>query len=117
MNNLDILILKKLSELYKTFHNYRKIVPKSDRFSIYERSENLILGVIELLIEAGYAVQNDKIVLLDKASVKLNILRMLIRLMKENHTFDTKKYVVLQEIIDDIGRQLGGWIRSSSTAR
>jgi hypothetical protein len=34
--------------------------------------------------------------------------------MKETKVFDLKKYTVLQEKIDEIGRMLGGWIRSSS---
>ncbi len=88
-------------------------MPKNDRFTIYERSENLILDVVELLIEAGYVARNNKVTILEHASVKLNTLRLLIRLMKESSTFDTKKYVTLQTIIDEIGRQLGGWIRSS----
>lgn len=111
MNNLDIPILKSSYKLYKTFYDYRKIVPKNARFSIYERSENLIVDIVELLLEAGYTRGSDKSIILEKASVKLNVLRFMIRLMKEADIFDTKKYVALQTIIDDIGRQLGGWIR------
>jgi hypothetical protein len=32
--------------------------------------------------------------------------------MKESKTLDIKKYTLLQEILDEIGRMLGGWIRS-----
>ncbi len=117
MNELDIPILKKSFELYKTFHEYRKGVPKSDRFSIYERAENIILALIELLIEAGYVTRTNKLTSLERASIKLNTLRLLVRLMKESRTFDTKKYVTLQEIIDEIGRMLGGWIRSTGVTR
>jgi hypothetical protein len=112
MNNDDIPILNKSYELYKLFHEYRKIVPKQDRFTIYERSENIILGTIELLLEASYGNKEQKAVLLGKASVKLNILRFLIRLMKETKTFDLKKYATIEIIIDEIGRMIGGWIRS-----
>ena len=51
MNEIDIPILKKAYDLYKTFHEYRKVVPKADRFTIYERSEHFILDTIELLID------------------------------------------------------------------
>ena len=44
--DLDIPILKKTCELYKTFHEYGRTVPKQDRFTIYERSENLLLDTI-----------------------------------------------------------------------
>ncbi|MEK9185094.1 MAG: four helix bundle protein [Patescibacteria group bacterium] len=113
MNDLDIPILKKTYELYSTFHEYRRIVSKADRFTIYERSENLIIDIIEFLLEAGYIKSNNKSIPLEKASGKLNTLRFLIRLMKETKTFDLKKYTILQAKIDEIGRMLGGWIRSS----
>lgn len=112
MNDSDIPILRKIHELYKTFHEYRILVPKHERFSTYERSENIIIDILEHILEASYAPKENKVLLLEKASVKLNILRFFIRLMKESRTFNLKKYTLLQGIIDEIGRMLGGWIRS-----
>lgn len=114
MNDTDIPILKKSFELYKTFHEYRRIIPKADRFTIYERSEHLIIDVIEGFLEAGYISRINKLTVLERASVKLNTLRFLIRLMRETKALDLKKYTKLQELIDEIGRMLGGWIRSTS---
>ncbi len=113
MNEIDIPIVKKAQELYSIFHEYRKVVPKSDRFTVYERGENLIVDIIELFFEAGYSKSGNKTIILEKASVKLNTLRFFIRLMKETRVFDIKKYTTLQGMIDEIGRMLGGWIRSS----
>jgi hypothetical protein len=113
MNDADIPILKKTYELYKLFHEYRKVVSKANRFTIYERCENLLIDIIEAFLEAGYAKTGNKVLILDKASVKLNALRLFIRLMKETHVIDMKKYLAIQEMIDEIGRMLGGWIRSS----
>jgi hypothetical protein len=114
MNDLDMPILKKSYDLYKTFHEYRRLVPKTDRFTIYERSEGVIIDVVECLIEAGYGQKDTKTALLEKASVKLNTFRFFIRLMKESKTIDSKKYIILQGIVDEIGRMLGGWIRSAA---
>ncbi len=113
MNDNDIPILKKAYDLYKIFHEYRKVVPKHDRHTIYERSERLILEIIESLFLAGYAKHTNKTATLEQVSAKLNLLRLLVRLMKDTKTLDSKKYVVLQEMIDEIGRMLGGWIRST----
>jgi hypothetical protein len=114
MNDIDIPILKKSYDLYKVFHDFRKIVPKAERFTVYERSENLIVDIMEFFLEAGYT-RSNKVVTLEKASVKLNTLRFFIRLMKETKSLDAKKYIILQEMIDEIGRMLGGWIRSASS--
>lgn len=115
MNDADVPILRKIHELYKTFHEYRVLVPKHERFSIYERSENAIVDILELILEASYVSKEKKLELLEKSSVKLNIVRFFIRLMKESKTLDMKKYTVLQVIVDEIGRMLGGWIRSTSS--
>jgi len=116
MNDIDIPILKKSYELYQIFHDYRKLVLKSDRFTIFERNEDIIVDIVELFLEAGYSksASVNKSVILEKASVKLNTLRFLIRLMKDTKSLDVKKYIILQEMIDEIGRMLGGWIRSSN---
>ena len=87
MNDFDIPIFKKAYDLYKLFHEYRKLVPKQDRFTIFERCEQL----------------------------KLNMLRVFVRLMKDVKAIDAKKYVALEGVIDEIGRMLGGWIRSTKT--
>ena len=50
---------------------------------------------------------------LKRASLKLNILRVFLRLMKEVKTLDNKKYITLQTLVDEIGRMLGGWIKST----
>ena len=117
MNDFDIPIIKKTYDLYKTFHEYRKLVPKQDRFTIFERSENIIIEVIECLLQAGKVSRSElKITMLEKASIRLNLLRFLIRLLKEVRSIDSKKYTILQEMIDEIGRMLGGWIRSSNAS-
>ncbi len=115
MNDTDIPILKKSYDLYRAFHEYRRVVPKTERFTIYERTENAMLDVIELILEAGYSKAAQKSVVLEHASVKLNITRFLVRLLKETRAIDTKKYATLQEMIDEIGRMLGGWIRSTGS--
>lgn len=112
MNEIEIPILKKSYDLYKLFHECRKTVPKQDRYTIWERSENSILDTLECFLEAGYTRQGNKVMLLEKGSTKLNLFRFLIRLMKDTKSLDTKKYLALQVLIDEIGRMLGGWLRS-----
>jgi len=113
MDDIDIPILKKTYELYKAIHEYRKTIAKNDRSTIYKRSENLIVDMVEGLLEAGYTRGGNKIPILENVSVKLNTLRFFTRMMKETKIIDLKKYANLQQMIDEIGRMLGGWIRSN----
>lgn len=112
MNDFDIPIFKKAYDLYKTFHEYRKVVPKQDRFSIFERTETALLDVIESIMQASGESKKEKLPTLEQASFRLNMLRVFIRLMKDVKTIDGKKYLVLESAIDEMGRMLGGWIRS-----
>lgn len=113
MEEFDIPIFKKSYELYKTFYGYRNTVSKQDRYTLWQRCENLILDILESILWASQLPKKDKLPILEKASLKLNFLRVFLRLCKEIKTIDNKKYVLLQEIIDEIGRMLGGWIRST----
>ena len=115
MNDFDIPIFKKSYDLYKTFHEYRRVVPKQDRFTIFERSESVILDVLECIMQASGESKKEKLPTLERASLKLNILRVFVRLMKDVKTIDGKKYMNLEGMIDEIGRMLGGWIRSIKT--
>jgi hypothetical protein len=113
MDNFDIPIFKKSYELYQTFHGYRDAVKKRDRHTIWERSENAILDVIEGILAASETYKMEKLSILKNASVKLNLLRVLFRLAKDAKVIDAQKYMVLEELVDEIGRQLGGWMNST----
>lgn len=115
MNNFDIPIFKKAYDLFKLFHEYRRVVPKQDRFTIFERCEQLILDLIENILQASGEQKQEKVPMLQRASLKLNMLRVFIRLMKDVKAIDAKKYVALESIVDEIGRMLGGWIRSTKS--
>lgn len=113
MHDFDIPIFQKTYDLYKTFYGFRASVQKQDRYTIWQRCENAILEILESILAASEAYKAEKVPLLQRASVKLNSLRIFLRLMKELRTIDNKKYVAFQEPVDEIGRMLGGWIKSA----
>jgi hypothetical protein len=112
MDDFDIPIFKKTYDLYKTFYGYRNLIPKKDRYTIYQRCDSLLLDVLENILAASKLQKEGKSTPLENASVKLNLLRVFVRLMKETKAIDGKKYLALETSIDEIGRMLGGWIRS-----
>ena|SRR3989344_8077228 len=113
MNDFDIPIFKKAYELYKTFYSYRLAVSKQDRYTLWQRCENIILDVLEGILFASRVFKHEKLPILEKTSLKLNFLKVFLRLMKEIKAIDVKKYIVLEEMLDEIGRMLGGWIKST----
>lgn len=45
-------------------------------------------------------------------SSSVDMLRILIRLASDTKTIDKKLYLAIQEQIDEIGRMLGGWLKT-----
>jgi len=113
MDEFDIPIFKKVYDLYKTVHYIRASVPKQDRHTLWQKCEDTSLSLIEGILQATSLSRSEKVPILNKVSVKLNLLRVFIRLSHDTKTIDAKKYADLQETIDEIGRMLGGWIKSS----
>ena len=113
MQEFDIPIFKKIYELYKNFYQTRGNVSKQDRYTIFLKCENTILEIIEGVLEASQLSKDNKLPILEKTSLKLNLLRVLIRLMKDVKSITLKNYASMEEQIDEIGRMLGGWIKST----
>jgi hypothetical protein len=112
MNDFDMPIFKKTYDLYKTFYAYRLSVPKQDRYTIWQKCEELLLEVLEGILLASQQFKTEKVPTLESASVKLNLLRVFVRLMKDVKALDSKKYVIIEANLDEIGRMLGGWLKS-----
>lgn len=113
MDDFDIPIFKKTYDLYKTFYSYRDTIKKQDRYTIWLRTENILLDMFESILCASQTHKEQKLAALETASIKLNFLRVFLRLMKDTKSIDAKKYMALQAQIDEIGRMLGGWIKSA----
>jgi len=113
MDEFDIPIFKKTYELYKEFYVLRNYVSRQDRYTIWQRCENLILDILENILWASQLSRTEKLPVLEKSSLRLNFLRVFFRLCKEIKVLDNRKYVLLEENVDEIGRMLGGWIKST----
>ena len=113
MNDLDIPIFKKTYELYKEFYSFRLSVPKQDRYTLWQKCESLLIEVLEGILFASQQAKPEKLPTLEKTSIKLNFLRVCIRLMKDVKAIDDKKYILTEAHLDEIGRMLGGWIKST----
>ena len=114
-DSFDTPIFTKTYDFYKEIYALRNTLPKQDRYAIWQKVENATLEILEIILIATSLSKNEKAEVLENASKKLNILRVFIRLSKDIKAIDNKKYIALQEKLDEIGRMLGGWIKSTKT--
>ena len=84
--------------------------PRQRRFTLGARLEVGVIEVMELLIEASYTRQRQA--LLYKANHKLEIMRHLWRLSFELRLINVKRYEYGSKLMNEIGKQVGGWLRS-----
>lgn len=83
--------------------------PKSQRFLLGDRIENLLLDIMELIIQAVYT--KNKTAFLKEANLKIEKLRYLIRLSKDMKYLTIKKYEFASKSLNDIGSEIGGWLK------
>ena len=88
--------------------------PRARRFTLGERIETGLLEVLELLVEAAYTRNKDTS--LRRANLKLEVVRHLWRLAHELKVTATRQYEHGARLLDDLGRQIGGWLRSQQAA-
>lgn len=105
-------ILNKAFDLIKLILPLIGKFPKSAKFTLGDRIENLASDVLEVLIEAYYAPIKEKPKLLNKANILLEKLRLFSRLAYELGHYNSIKYQQIASRIDEIGRICGGWLKS-----
>jgi hypothetical protein len=85
-------------------------LPRQRRFTLGERLESALLEVLEALVQAAY--RRDKVALLVQANSRLQVVRHLWRLCHELKGIDTRRYAHGARLLENLGRQIGGWLRS-----
>ncbi len=100
-------------KLYVAWHLRCETIPKKDRFTIGQKTENLLLDML-ILISTAYHTNNltRKQEILRQANISLECLKIIIRLAKDIKTIEQKYYIEYQGRLQEIGKMLGGWINS-----
>jgi len=86
--------------------------PRSQKFLLADRIETKVLDIQENLIEAYYTTAQQKLPVLQRTNLRLEQLRYLIRLSHDLKFFTHDRYGLLSEKINEIGKMVGGWIKS-----
>jgi len=110
--NNEAPILKKTVDLYKEFYQYLKTFPKKDQYMLGRRCEEHTLIFLELILSAVGLEKHRKLETLERANNKFDVLKVLFRMARELKLIDNKKYLSLEERAQEVGRMLGGWMRS-----
>lgn len=84
--------------------------PKSLRVTLGDRIDCKLLDMLELAVRARYARDPRKLLL--SLNTELDVLRYLTRLARDRGALEVKQYEFVSRCVEDIGRQVGGWLKS-----
>jgi len=109
-------IINQTYELYKFAVSLNDQAPKRWRFSLGQSLEKSILDCLGELIMAKGAPKELKPAMLLRADSMLKIIVLKLRLVLELKIANETKIFVAQAKIREIGRMLGGWLKSTQSA-
>lgn len=102
-------VLAKLKTAYKLWHIYHETLPKTQRYSLGKRVDNLFAEAIESVAIAAFLSREEKLPYVRLAIRKVDTLKIFLMILWETKSLDDKKYISLSTPIDEIGKMLGGW--------
>jgi len=85
-------------------------LPRGYKFTLGDRMTSTALNLLDHLLAAAYTRRRGE--LLARANLDIDRLRYMFRLMADLRLLDLRRYEHAARSLDDIGRQVGGWLRS-----
>jgi four helix bundle protein len=107
----ELVIYQKIYDLMLYAFPIINRFPKSQRFVLGQQIQNTMLGIATMIVQAN--AERDKRRTLRQIDVELEKLRLLTRLAKDLNMLPVKQYGLMSERVSEIGRLLGGWMKSA----
>jgi len=107
--SLDLPIIQKTYDLVKWYIPILNRLPRDHRFTLGERMINGLYNLLEGLILARYS--HHKLDQLEQLNIQLDLLRHQTRLLLDFDLMKTERYEYVGKLLNEIGIELGGWIK------
>jgi hypothetical protein len=107
-------VIQRLVEAYKLWYEIVPNFPKTSRYTLGAKIDALFLDSIECVFLYSSTTPSKRIIKIRNAATKMDLLKFLLQISWELKTLDNKRYIVLSEKLEEIGRMLGGWLKQLS---
>ena len=104
----DLPIIQATMDLIQWFVPLLNRLPRDHRFALGDRLVAGLYDLLEGLVAARYATA--KLEHLKPLNARLDLLRLQIRLLYSFQLIDERRYEHVARLVEEVGRQLGGWI-------
>lgn len=92
------------------WYSYYQILPKTHRYTLGKKLDETFLAILEAISVAAFLTPKEKQPYIKFAIKKTDLLKIFLMLLWETKSLDDKKYIALSEKLNEIGRNLGGWL-------
>lgn len=84
-------------------------MPKEHRYTLGHKVDILLTDIIEAISSASFLVREEKQPYIKIAIKKTDALKIFLLILWETKSLDNKKYLIISEKVNEVGRMLGGW--------
>ena len=109
----DMVILTQTYDLLTWLLPHCERFPKSQRFVVTQRLQGALLDFQEALFDANARAGAQRLEYLQTADAHLNKLRLYLRLARQWSWLGSGQYQHASGLVAEIGRLLGGWIKTT----
>lgn len=102
-------VLEKVKQAYLLWYGYYQTIPKTHRYTVGSRADALFVEIIEAIASASFLSRTEKQPWVRVGIRKLDTLKILLMVLWETGSLETKKYATLSIPLDEAGKMLGGW--------
>lgn len=106
----ELSVIERTYDCIKWYIPILEKLPRNYRFTLGDRLIGRLYDLLEGLIEAKYA--SSKLGKLQQLNIELDVLRYHTRLLLEFELISLERYHYAIKLLDNIGQELGGWIKS-----
>lgn len=111
----QLLIYQKYVDLIEYSYNLLRKFPKSEKFAMVAQLKDSMFTSLRLILRANKVYRNMglRVDMLNQLDAEVQVQKVLVRLAHQNRYISNSNYMEWSRRLDEIGRILGGWIRST----
>jgi hypothetical protein len=106
----DLPVYKATYDLLISIFLFTKDFKREYKYTVGESLKKETIEMLVLIYKAN--AQYDKKEVLQDAKEHIEVVRLLIRLMKDLHQISLEKFVKINQAVENVSKQLAGWQKS-----
>lgn len=85
-------------------------MPKNEKLGLHLKLENQCLECLKLSIESALLTKQQKIPIILKLKIEIEVAKQLSRMERELKIIDIQNYILLEQSLAEISKMATGWI-------